>query len=196
MPERKSCSVEGCPNPRHARGFCNTHYRRLLATGSPRAEEPTRLLAKTAKESFLNRTEQQGECLVWTGARDPRGYGQITVNGRVEMAHRYAWSRRNGPIPDGKVVDHRCWNPSCVKAEHLRVADQSQNTAYQDEVRSATGVKSVYKRSRGYEVSVKNDGKVTYFGTYPTLSEAAEVSRKVRQEIYGEYAGRQEREAV
>lgn len=31
----KNCSQPGCRNKRHARGFCDKHYRRLLKTGSP-----------------------------------------------------------------------------------------------------------------------------------------------------------------
>lgn len=36
--------VEDCDRPSHARDLCQTHYRRLLAHGTPRAEEPIRVV--------------------------------------------------------------------------------------------------------------------------------------------------------
>lgn len=38
----RRCSVPGCDRPHQARGFCGAHYKRVLATGDPRADEPIR----------------------------------------------------------------------------------------------------------------------------------------------------------
>jgi hypothetical protein len=35
----RTCSVEGCDRPHKARGFCQSHYKRVLATGDPKANE-------------------------------------------------------------------------------------------------------------------------------------------------------------
>lgn len=37
------CSVEGCPNPAHARGWCNMHYVRWSTRGDPGPAEPERV---------------------------------------------------------------------------------------------------------------------------------------------------------
>lgn len=54
-------------------------------------------------------------CWNWMLFRDRDGYGR---DGAVR-AHRAAWERKNGPIPDGMDVHHVCHNPSCVNPEHL-----------------------------------------------------------------------------
>jgi hypothetical protein len=43
MPER-NCSVEGCPKPVKARGWCSTHYRRWQRTGGVGSASTTRAL--------------------------------------------------------------------------------------------------------------------------------------------------------
>ncbi|MGO2634643.1 MAG: hypothetical protein ACTH9H_12940, partial [Galactobacter sp.] len=54
---------------------------------------------KTPEDSFRRRSARQGTCLVWTGAKDEKGYGHIYVGGRAKRAHRYAYERENGPVP-------------------------------------------------------------------------------------------------
>ena len=66
-------------------------------------------------------------CIVWTGARDKDGYGKSSVNGVDIRAHRLAWIHKNGPIPIGLWVLHRCDNPPCINPDHLYVGDQFQN---------------------------------------------------------------------
>ena len=40
---------------------------------------------------------------------------------------RYLWEQKNGTIPKGSLVCHRCDNPSCINIEHLFLGTQSQN---------------------------------------------------------------------
>ena len=51
----------------------------------------------------------------------------MSVGGRSLGAHRIAWELRNGPVPDGMVVDHLCRVRRCVNAAHLRVVTQKEN---------------------------------------------------------------------
>lgn len=69
---------------------------------------------------FWEKTQQRGECLVWTGSRNTKGYGSFKASdGRTVLAHRWAWTKANGQVPDGKELDHLCRNRACVNAAHL-----------------------------------------------------------------------------
>jgi hypothetical protein len=63
----------------------------------------------------------------------PNGYGQIHSSGRTAYAHRVAWERANGPIPDGEFVLHDCDNRRCVNPAHLRLG------SFQDNMDDMTG---------------------------------------------------------
>ena len=72
-------------------------------------------------------------CWLWQGAGDRTGHGQFFLrrreNGSQEWvyAHRFAYERLVGLIPDGLVVDHQCNNPPCVNPVHLKPMTNVEN---------------------------------------------------------------------
>lgn len=68
-------------------------------------------------------------CHLWTGQKHKQGYGLLSVEGRLVLAHRVAYAIANGPIPDDRDVLHRCDTPACVNAEHLFLGDHDANMA-------------------------------------------------------------------
>ena len=67
------------------------------------------------------------DCINWDKSIRDTGYGQTFFRGKVMRAHRVAWIKANGEIPDGMVIDHMCRNRACVNVEHLRVVTQREN---------------------------------------------------------------------
>lgn len=186
----QTCSLEECTSPVRNAGLCNAHYQRRLKYGDPRSGGP-RIYADPAA-AFEARTEPAGDCLVWTGRRDHRGYGRLTIRGRSTPAHRYSWESRRGEVPAGMELDHTCWNRACVNPEHLRLANRAQN------VRNMSGPRS--DNRSGYR-GVRKDGnkwvaRVTVKGVeharygFDTPEEAARVAGLLRAEHFGEFAGR------
>lgn len=103
-----------------------------------------------ADERFDALTDKQGKrrlhmktrCWDWKGCvtlpnkkGGNGGYGLFggkrNTEGRTQnvLAHRYAYVRSKGPIPDGKQIDHKCNNRRCVRPSHLRTLTPKQNSA-------------------------------------------------------------------
>ena len=88
-----------------------------------------------AEDRFLLAVDSSGalsDCWPWTGDTDSGGYGRLSVEGLRVRAHRYAWERANGPIPEGMFVLHRCDNPPCCNERHLflgTIADNNRDRA-------------------------------------------------------------------
>jgi len=75
-------------------------------------------------------SKQHGDCRVWTGSKNKKGYGDLRVKGVGVRAHRLSWEiANNAKIPDGMFILHSCDNPSCIEPKHLRVGTAAENTA-------------------------------------------------------------------
>lgn len=66
-------------------------------------------------------------CSNWRGAIDAYGYGRLNLNGKWAMIHRVAWIYENGPVPDGKQLDHLCRNRKCIRLSHLQAVSAELN---------------------------------------------------------------------
>jgi hypothetical protein len=85
----------------------------------------------TLAERLANRTVLSPEtgCLLWQGHRNKLGYGRLwSHGGKLLLAHRAAWTLAYGPIPEGKIICHRCDTPACVNVEHLYVGTHQDNS--------------------------------------------------------------------
>ena len=183
----RECSVENCDKSgRITRGMCNMHYMRWLRNG-----RTYRVNFETPEEALQHRVQRDGDCLVWTGAKVPNGYGRLIADGKLTLVHRFAYELVHGPIPEGKYVDHTCYNRACVNVSHLRVATRSQNQQNRSGANqgSVSGVRNVSRNGKGWKVLIVKDRKRHYFGTYPTIEEAASVASEARTTLLGEYAG-------
>lgn len=125
MGTQRICSVEGCGKRLHARGRCDTHYRKLLdEAGALRISIRRAGLALAfAEKAVVSETDR---CLVWPFPVNRDGYGFFRTAGEYRYAHRYVCIVAHGPA-NGKSALHRCGNPSCVNPKHLYWGDHRDN---------------------------------------------------------------------
>lgn len=125
------CQIDGCGKASRHLGWCLAHYKRYNRYGDPLSGASDH--HKTPEDAFLARAIQKPSgCVEWSGSSDNKGYGQLRIGGKLIKAHRYAWARSNGPIPEGMVILHKCDNPRCVNIDHLSAGTQLENVKDMD----------------------------------------------------------------
>jgi hypothetical protein len=77
--------------------------------------------------AYYSRPDPLSGCHIWHGHLNHSGYGTLHYQNRTFFAHRLAWQAKNGPIPGGMVLRHRCNVRSCVNPEHLVPGTTAQN---------------------------------------------------------------------
>lgn len=92
----------------------------------------------TIEQRFLKKLSlpKTGGCIEWLGNLLPQGYGLFGAHGKSYRAHRFAWEREKGLIPDGMQILHTCDNRKCVNVRHLRIGTAFEN------------IKDMYKKGR------------------------------------------------
>lgn len=69
-------------------------------------------------------------CLIFSGAKNTRGYGQIRIGGRsgkLRLTHIVIYEAEYGPVPDGLEVDHGCSRKPCCEITHLEAVTGAVN---------------------------------------------------------------------
>lgn len=66
-------------------------------------------------------------CWNWTLTKDEDGYGKGSYKGIGFSAHRGAYEAFVKPIAKGKIIRHKCDNPSCINPKHLLQGTHQEN---------------------------------------------------------------------
>lgn len=85
------------------------------------------IVRKSAESRFWQKVSFGDGCWEWQASLSTHGYGQFNIGVKLYGAHRVAYALKNGPIPDGAQILHRCDNPACVRPSHLFPGDHRSN---------------------------------------------------------------------
>ena len=131
----KSCAFPNCNREFDSRGLCKIHAQQQRTTGRTWMIGSKIISAdKTVAERIplwkaRSITNDRG-CWLFQGSLTTAGYGSISVrNEKKRYLHTIVWEYFNGPVPEGKELDHvcrnrNCWNPD---SQHLEPVTHLEN---------------------------------------------------------------------
>ena len=188
---KPTCKISGCTNPSRARGMCTSHYakwRRAQKTEQCAVPECQKIAANLGLcPMHYQRRRVHGDvetvklvhndpdrrfrefydvdkngCWIWNGWIENNGYARFSVGQERWGAHRWAYERYVGPIPQGLALDHLCRVRACVNPDHLEPVTWAENLRRSDKThaaknRSKTHCKRGHSLS-GKNLSIQNDG--------------------------------------
>ena len=106
------------------------------------------------------------------GSVTEQGYSRLCINGVQIFAHRIIWLYKHGYLPENQI-DHIDRNRLNNRLDNLREVTQVCNSRNSGNPKTNTsGVKGVYKKDNGWQVSVKVFQKIHYIGFSLEFSEA------------------------
>lgn len=128
------------------------------------------------------------ECWPYLGSTFSGRYGRFFLNGKAVCAHRIVYEIKNGDIPPGLFVMHKCNNKICCNPLHLTVGTNSENQrhaifskAFKSGASGIPGVGYVkdrgYWRANGYEM-----GRLRNLYTGPSFEKAVAARSKWEKE--------------
>lgn len=92
-------------------------------------------IVKKTIEDILERTERDGECCIWVGAKHVQGYGMMRQEGVMRSVHSVVAELKYGRKPtkySGERVTRTCDNVDCVNPDHIviKAASEIQSGIY------------------------------------------------------------------
>lgn len=145
---RRNHPTRSAPPPGQA---LPTRFRRQCRGSSPPRSPMARI---SESERFDIKIQKTATCWLWTSIICHKGYGRFWLKGKTITAHRYAFERWVGPIPDGFTIDHLCRVRNCVNPAHLEAVPHRENLMRGNTVVAACAAKT--HCSAGHPLSGSN----------------------------------------
>jgi hypothetical protein len=123
------------------------------------------------------------------GTLKSHGYLCVGINYNSYRAHRLIFLMHKGYLP--KTVDHINGDKLDNRIENLRAATVGQNQHNRKtNANNTSGYKGVSwsKAQKKWTARITLERKIIHLGYFANVEEAAEVVRKAREELHGDFA--------
>ena len=193
------CSVEGCNNKHHGKGYCSKHYTQIKRHGC--ITERTRFDANEIIEY-----DNYAEIVIYNKQCEEIARTIIDLDD-VEKCKQYKWSCKsdNGYVKhkdlgylhrfimnasEDMVIDHANGNKLDNRKSNLRECTIQQNSFNKgirtNNTSGVTGV--VWDKSRNkWHAKIQINGKLIYLGTFKEKEDAIQARRQAEIDYFGEY---------
>lgn len=115
------------------------------------------------------------------GSTNGSGYRQISLDGKVYLAHRLAWFISFEEWPT--IIDHVNRNRSDNRLDNLREVTQSLNIHNSADRPSKSGFRNARKVGNKYQSEIKINGKSIHLGMFNTAEEASNAAKAYREAL-------------
>lgn len=119
------------------------------------------------------------------GCYDSKGYGVITINGKIYKSHRLIFLYHHGYIPE--YIDHIDGNIKNNSIENLRPCSKSENSCNRGKQSNNTsGIKGVTynKKLKKWRAQCGKNGKNYYLGVFDDIKDAELTVKSFRDTIH------------
>lgn len=80
-------------------------------------------------DAILARTHVEGDCLIWEGAEQSKGYGSAADGkGGTQLVHRAVFEAKVRRLKWGETIDHTCRRILCVNVAHHEPVSRAENS--------------------------------------------------------------------
>lgn len=115
------------------------------------------------------------------GSINGSGYRQISVNGKLYLAHRLAWFYCFKEWPYN-VIDHINGIRTDNRLDNLQDVTQNKNVRKASRKLSSSGLRNVQKVHNRYTASIKVNGKSIYLGVFDSGEDASACVDRYKKE--------------
>jgi hypothetical protein len=106
------------------------------------------------RKPIVYEIDEKGCHNVTSHAKTRDGYGQIKINNKAVLLHRYIYQLYYGQIPSGMLILHKCDNPRCINIDHLECGTHAENMRQKVE-RGRSGKGKVFHKQLTKEDVIK-----------------------------------------